>query len=230
MKWILVARNSAALVDPPRVERREITPLDPEQAKTLVEQCLDHRLGALFTVAVALGLRHGETLGLRWAEDVELDSGVLHVRQALQRRKGGIFFVVPKSKRSRRSVAMPAVVTAALKTHRVRQLEERMVAGSRWVESGLVFTTRRGTPLDPSNVTKAFHELLVSAGLPRIRIHDLRHTAATLLLAQGVSPRVIMEILGHSQISLTMDTYSHVLPALQREAAEQMDAVLGADS
>ena len=102
-----------------------------------------------------------------------------------------------------------------------------MVAGSRWVESGLVFTTRRGKPLDASNVTKAFHELLARAGLPRIRIHDLRHTAATLLLAQGVSPRVIMEVLGHSQISLTMDTYSHVLPALQREAAEQMDKALG---
>ena len=230
VKWSLVARNSAALVDPPRVERREITPLGPEQAKRLVEQCRGHRLGALFTVAVALGLRHGEALGLRWAEDVDMESGVLHVRQALQRRKGGIFFVVPKSKCSRRSVPMPAVVTAALKTHRVRQLEERMVAGRRWVESGLVFTTRRGTPLDSSNVTKAFHELLATAGLPRIRIHDLRHTAATLLLAQGVSPRDIMEILGHSQISLTMDTYSHVLPALQREAAEQMDAVLGADS
>ena len=100
------------------------------------------------------------------------------------RRKGGIFFVVPKSKRSRRSVAIPAVVQAALTAHRVRQLRERMVAGSRWVESGLVFTTRRGKPLDASNVTKAFHELLAKAGLPRIRIHDLRHTAATLLLAR----------------------------------------------
>ena len=131
VKWSLVPRNSAALVDPPLVEKREIEPLDPEQAKTLLKHCADHRLGALFTVAVSLALRHGEALGLRWVEDVELEAGVLHVRQALQRRKGGIFFVKPKSKRSRRSVAMPAVLTAALKAHRVRQLEERMVAGSR---------------------------------------------------------------------------------------------------
>ena len=179
-------------------------------------------------MAVALGLRLGEALGLRW-EDVDLEAGVLHVRQALQRLRGEIAFVEPKSKRSRRSVALPEVVTAALKAHRVRQLEERMVAGRRWEESGLVFRTCLGTALDSRNVTRAFHKLLVDAGLPRIRLHDLRHTAATLLLAQGVSPRTIMEILGHSQISLTMDTYSHVLPALLREAADLMDAVLGSD-
>ena len=226
VKWDLVARNVAALVDPPRVVKREPQPLNPEQARALLVRSADHRLGALFAVAVALGLRLGEALGLRW-EDVDLEAGVLHVRQALQRLRGEIAFVEPKSKRSRRSVALPEVVTAALKAHRVRQLEEWMVAGRRWEESGLVFRTCLVTALDPRKVTRAFHKLLVDAGLPRIRLHDLRHTAATLLLAQGVSPRTIMEVLGHSQISLTMDTYSHVLPALLREAADLMDAVLG---
>ena len=136
----------------------------------------------------------------------------------------------PKSKRSRRSVVLPGVVKTALKAHRVYQLQERLVSGSQWHESGLVFTTRQGKPLDARNVTREFHALLAKAGLPRIRFHDLRHTAATLLLAQGVSPRTIMETLGHSQISLTMDTYTHVLPALQHDAAKQMDAALGTDS
>ncbi len=229
VKWSLVARNAAALVDPPRVVKREIQPLTPAQARVLLDRSGSHRLGALFAVAVALGLRQGEALGLRWQEDVDLDEGVIHVRQALQRLKGGIAFVEPKSHRSRRSVALPAVVGTALKTHRVRQLEERLAAGRKWQESGLVFTTRIGTPLDPRNVTREFHALLADAGLPRIRFHDLRHTAATLLLAQGVSPRTIMETLGHSQISLTMDTYTHVLPSLQREAAERMDQVLAVD-
>jgi integrase len=121
---------------------------------------------------------------------------------------------------------MPAVVVNALKSHRTRQLEERMAAGSAWEDSGLVFTSPIGTPLDPRNVTREFHALLGSAKLPAVRFHDLRHTAATLLLAQGVDPRTIMETLGHSQISLTLNTYSHVLPALQAEAAKKIDAVL----
>ena len=131
---------------------------------------------------------------------------------------------------ARRSLVLPEVAKSALKAHRVRQLEERLVAGSRWKESGLVFTTRLGTPLDSRNVSREFHRLLREAGLPSIRLHDLRHTAATLLLAQGVAPRTIMEILGHSQVSLTLNTYSHVLPGLKRDAARKMDAALSSDS
>lgn len=132
----------------------------------------------------------------------------------------------PKSVRSRRTVRMPSVVVSALRSHRTRQLEDRMAAGIEWTDSGLVFTSPIGTALDPRNVTREFRGLLESASLPAIRFHDLRHTAATLLLAQGVDPRTIMETLGHSQISLTMNTYSHVLPALQANAAARMDAVL----
>ena len=121
---------------------------------------------------------------------------------------------------------MPQVLVSALKSHRKGQLEERLAAGKAWTDSGLVFTSPLGTPLDPRNVTREFRALLETADLPRVRFHDLRHTAATLLLAQGVDPRTIMETLGHSQISLTMNTYSHVLPALQAEAAAKMDAIL----
>jgi integrase len=123
-------------------------------------------------------------------------------------------------------VTLPQIATTALRVHSRRQKEERLLAGSRWRENGFVFTTRVGTPLDPWAVIKAFKALLLAAGLPSIRFHDLRHTAATLLLAQGVDPRTIMETLGHSQISLTLNTYSHVLPAMQRDAAEKMNRLL----
>jgi len=138
-----------------------------------------------------------------------------------------IRFVEPKSARSRRTIRMPQIVVSALKAHRKRQLEKRMELGRAWEDSGLVFTSPTGTPLDPRNASREFHAMLTAApDVPRIRFHDLWHTAATLLLAQGVDPRTIMETLGHSQISLTLNTYSHVLPALQHDAAAKIDAIL----
>ena len=135
-------------------------------------------------------------------------------------------FTELKSVRSRRTIMLPAVVTVALKAKRVRQLEERLAAGGEWEDTGLVFTTPIGTPVDPRNATRLFHALLVAADLRPVRFHDLRHTAATLLLAQGVDHRTIMETLGHSQVSFTLNTYTHVLPTLQRDAAARMDAIL----
>ena len=131
-----------------------------------------------------------------------------------------------QSARSRRKIALPAIATAALRAHRVSQLEARLAAGGRWQDNGFAFTTTVGTPQDPRNVTRQFKMLLRTAKLPNIRLHDLRHSCATLLLAQGVNPRVVMETLGHSQVSLTLNTYSHVLPALQEEAASKINAVL----
>lgn len=225
LRWGVVSRNVAALVEAPRVVRHEIHPLHPDQARSLLSAARSNRLGALFTVAIALGLRQGEALGLQW-DAVDLNAGTLHVRKSLQRVDGTWRLVEPKSSRSRRSVAMPDVVRTALTSHRVSQLQERLLAGARWQESGFVFTTRIGTPIEPSNLTKTFQALLVKAGLPHVRFHDLRHTAATFLLAQGVDARTIMETLGHSQISLTMNTYSHVLPTLQRDAAKRMNQLL----
>ena len=226
VRWELVPRNVAALTDPPQHCPREIQPLNPEQASALLAAVDGHRLEALFTVAVGLGLRQGEALGLCW-DAVDLDAGLLSVRRTLERAGVVPRFGRPKTARSRRTMTMPGIVAAALRKHRTRQLEERLAVGARWKDSGLVFTTSTGTAVDKSGLCRTFKGILRAAGLPNIRYHDLRHTAATLLLAQGVAPRTIMETLGHSQISLTMNTYAHVVPALQREAAAKMDAILG---
>lgn len=222
MKWGDVHRNVATLVDVPQPESKHYTWLDPEQARQLLNALQDDRLEALYTVAVSLGLRQGEALGLRW-QDVDMDAGTLKVNVQLQRMDGQLQLVPTKTAKSRRTVPMPNVVIDALRRHKVRQLEERLSAGEMWTDAGLVFTTMIGTPIDARNVVRHFHETLELAGLPRIRFHDLRHTAASLLLVQGVEPRVIMETLGHSQISLTMNTYSHVMPAMQQVAADRID-------
>src|SRR5204863_2661158 len=134
--------------------------------------------------------------------------------------------VEPKTARSRRTIAMPPSVVATLREHRRRQDAERKTAGEHWSESEFVFTGRGGAPLDGSAISKQFHRLLERAGLEQRRFHDLRHSCATLLLAQGVSPRVVMDVLGHSQIGLTMNTYAHVIPELRREAADRMESVI----
>lgn len=226
VKWGLVSRNVATLVDGPRVPHHDIQPLSPDEARRLLEVVAPHRLGALFSVALAVGLRQGEALGLRW-EDVDLEEGTLAVRKTLQRIDGKFVLVEPKTVRSRRTIALPSAAVDALRRHRARQMEDRLMAGSMWKDDwGLVFTTATGRPLQGTNVTRTFQQLLAKAALRRQRFHDLRHSCASLLLAQGVHPRVVMETLGHSQIGLTMNTYSHVLPPLQREAAVRMDEVL----
>lgn len=227
MKWGLVSRNVATLVDPPRSAKKPVTPLTPEQARAFITYTADDRLGPLFHVAIASGLRQGELFGLRW-EDVDLDAGVLWVRHALQRVDGALTLVEPKTALSRRAVTLPASAVAALRVQKDRQTFERAAAGELWQEGGYVFTSSVGTPLNPSNVAKRLHALLETAGLPHQRFHDLRHCAASLLLAGGVAPRTIMGILGHSQISLTMNTYAHLSPALERDAARALDAVLNA--
>jgi len=199
--------------------------LSPEQANEFLESSKRDRLYPFFTLLIASGLRLGEALGVQW-RDVDLAKGELRVRQALQRQGNELKFVEPKSERSRRLVSLPAFAIEALKSHQSAQQGEQLLAGSKWVESGLVFTSTIGTPLDERNVRRVFKALLKDADLPPMRLHDLRHTTATLLLAQGVHPRVVMETLGHSQISLTLDTYSHVLPGLQADAAKRMQEAL----
>jgi len=225
LKWGHVQRNVATLVDAPRVERREVAPLTVGEARKLLNQVESDRIGALYSVALAVGLRKGEALGLRW-EDVDLEAGTVRIVAALQRVGGRLQLVEPKSKRSRRTVSVPNSVLESLRRHRTRQLEERVFAGAKWQEHGLVFTTTIGTPIDPRNVTRHFRSVIRKAGLPAKRFHDLRHTCASLLLAQNVHARVVMEMLGHSQIQLTLDTYSHVVPSLQRDAADLMDGIL----
>ena len=223
-KWGLVPRNVAALVAAPKVERQQASSMTLDQARRLLEAASGDRLEGLYCVALALGLRQGEALGLRW-RDVDLEHRTLRVDHALQRIEGRLVLTPTKTDRSRRTVAMPATVVEALRRHRAHQREERLAAGGRWPESDFVFTTIVGTPCDPDNLRRSFRALLKRAALPHFRFHDLRHSAASLLLAQGVAARVVMETLGHSRISVTLDTYSHVTPELQREAATAMDRV-----
>ena len=228
VRWGAAGRNAAALTDPPHAVRAEPPMLSPADARKLLDVVRGDRLEALYAVAIACGLREGEAFALRW-EDVDLDGGTLTVRHALLRMKGRLELAEPKTARSRRTIALPGSVVSVLRTHRTRQREERLAAGEDWQGEqwgGLVFATRIGTPLHRADVLYAFRKHLKAAGLPQLRFHDLRHACASLLLAQGVHPRVVMETLGHSTIGLTMDVYSHVLPTLQREAAESMDAVL----
>jgi integrase len=225
LKWNLVARNVAALVDAPRTTRREVEPFTVEEIPRLLDAFEGERLSALYLLALTHGLRQGEALGLRWA-DVDLADKTLRVRHALQWIDGAPQFVETKTKQSNRGIALSEHVVKALKSHRKTQLEDRMKAGDRWTDHALVFATRTGGPLDGINVTRDFKRMLKKAGLPIRRFHDLRHTTASLLLHQRVHPRVVMDLLGHSEIRVTMDLYSHVAPVLQREAADEMDALL----
>jgi integrase len=224
VKWNLIARNPATLIDPPRVEQKQVEALSTTHALAIVEAFRGHRMKALITVALAVGLRQGEALGLRW-HDLDLDAATLTVRYQVQRIDGEWQFTEPKSKRSRRKLALPTFVVVALRAHRTRQLEERLAAGASWQDWNLVFPSAVGTPYDGTNVTHEFQTRLAAAGLPRMRFHDLRHGAATLLKSKGVDLRDIMEILGHSQISLTANLYTHIAPELMREAAAKMDAI-----
>ncbi|MCC7020680.1 MAG: site-specific integrase [Ardenticatenales bacterium] len=224
MKWGVVSRNVATLVTPPKVERFRVEPLTAEEALAILQVVKPHRLEALYTLLLGSGLRLGEALGLRW-EDVDLAQGKLTVRFALQRIDGTHKLVAPKSRSSRRTVALPQFVLHALQRHRERQELERLI----WTDTnalGLVFTTLAGRPLDGPAANSTFKRLLKSADLRPLRLHDLRHGYASLLLAKGVHARVVMELLGHSQISLTLDTYSHVIPALQHEAVDRLDELL----
>lgn len=221
-----IRRNVAALVQPPSVQREEIRPLSAEQARAVIAAASGQRNAARWTVALALGLRQGEALGLAW-DAIDLDAGTLTVRQALQRQPGGgLALVPPKSRAGRRVVYMPAQLIDALRAQRASQLADRLAAGSMWTDSGLVFTGATGKPLDPRADHRRWQQLLRQAGVPRARLHDARHTAATLLLAQGVPARVVMEILGHSQITLTLGTYTHVVPELARDAADRIGQAL----
>jgi integrase len=179
--------------------------------------CEDH-LCVLWVLALHTGLRRGELLGLRWG-DVDLDRAVLQVRRSLVQSGGVMGFQEPKTSSGRRTIALDAPCVVGLREHRARQAEQRLRMGPLWQDHDQVFATELGTPLQPSNVDRRFRALLTKAGVPRIPFHGLRHTHATLLMKHGVHPKVASERLGHANITLTLSTYSHVLPQMQEEAA-----------
>jgi integrase len=229
VKWSLIARNPAALTDPPRRETQRVIPLKPDEARAALAAARGHRLEALISVGLFLGLRQGEILGLRWV-DIDLDVGTLAVTQALQRIDGKLIVKAPKTKKSRRRLTLPASVVAALRAHRDRQAFERQAIGTHWQETGFVFTTTIGTPLDPRNVLRVWHGILAAAGVPRRSFHVTRHTAVSLLIAEGIPLKIIQEVLGHSLLSTTADIYGHLFPQAFTEAAEAMERALGTGS
>jgi integrase len=217
-KYGLVARNAAALADPPHVAHREVGSLAPGQIKQLLA-VLDHDpMRAPIVLALASGLRSGEIRGLQW-RDVYWDGATVAVRRTVQRIDGAFVVMEPKTARSRRTLPLPLIALNALRLH--RELADEMP-----ISSPYVFSQANGQPLHATTLWRAFQRALHAAGLPPMPFHALRHTAASLLLAEGIQPRVVMELLGHSTIRLTMDTYSHVMPALERDAADRMDRVL----
>lgn len=225
VRWGLLVRNPAAQVDPPRKSDQEMATWSAPQARRFIEAVADDRLRAMWVLLCSTGMRRGEVLGLRW-DDVDLDAGRIAVQRALVEVSGyDLRLSDPKSARARRSVRLDAHTTAALARHRRRQLEERMAhgLGSR---AELVFTRPDGSQLQPQRVSRSFQSLARRAELPSIRLHDLRHTAATLALAAGIHPKVVSERLGHSTIQLTLDTYSHVVEGIHEAAADQLGDVL----
>lgn len=226
VKWNLLARNPCEGAKAPRPQRTEMNVLTPEQVRTFLNATVNHPAHALYTLAVTSGMRAGELLGLQWG-DVDLDAGHLTIQRALQQQNSaGLVFVTPKTTRSRRRIILSQRAIDALRAHRDRQTFHRKQLGAEWRDLDLVFPGPFGGPIDPSWSRQVFYAALVAAKMPRIRFHDLRHTAATLALKQGVHPKVVSDMLGHSTVGLTLDTYSHLLPAMHQQAAVAMDAIL----
>ena len=228
VRWGKVPRNVAQLVEPPPSAPPEINPLSVEEARALLSACRGDRLEARWVIGLSLGLRQSEALGLWW-EDVDLDTGIIHVRRQLTRPGGpgdGLTFGPLKTAKSRRVLALPGPLLDLLKQHRGSQQREQDIALNQWRDRRLVFATPLGTPIDHRNDARTFKALCDRAGIRRARVHDLRHTAATLLIAQGQHPRVIMQVLGHSQIAVTMNVYGHVLAETMRDAATAVTTAL----
>lgn len=222
----LIPRNATEAVKPPQVRKEEIRPLTAEQVKILFEAVRGDRLETLYILAFHTGLRQGELLGLKWG-DVDVEAGTLQVRRTLTTAKGGPELRAPKTKSTRRTVKLSPTALEALRSHLERQLREINQAGDLWRENGLIFASQSGEPLKRHYITThLFKPLPKRARLPQIRFHDLRHTCATLLLIKNVNPKVVSEMLGHSSIAITLDTYSHVLPNMQSEAAIAMEDAL----
>jgi integrase len=224
-RWGLVPQNVAALVNPPRIPKREMRTLNPREVRRFLEVVQGDRLEALYVLAMTTGMRLGELLALRWS-DVELSTCRVSVRGTLTRGEQGLIVTEPKTGRGR-VVLVASTAVAALRQHLATQSDERRRAGPLWAGLDFVFTNELGRPLDPSNVRlRSFRPALERAGLPRIRLHDLRHTAATLMLGEGIHPKVVSEMLGHSQIGITLDLYSHVTPPMQQVAVDAIERVL----
>ena len=227
VRWQILARNPADAVEPPKPPAREMTALSEEHTAALLSVAKATRQHLPILLAVSTGLRRGEVLGLRW-DDVDLEQGSLTVRQCLQRTRGGLSFVPPKTQRSRRTVALPAFAVERLVQYRGEQAEEILRLGPAYQDDDLVIAREDGSPWSPDAFSKAFRALARKADLPRMTFHCLRHTHASQLCKAGVHVKVISERLGHSTVGITLDLYSHLLPGMDEDAAQRIDTALGA--
>lgn len=226
VKWRLIPHNPANAVDAPRPNPPEMQTWTAEQARAFLVGTASDDLAALYVLALHTGMRRGELLGLKWG-DIDVERGTLAVRRTLVKGPGGLTFGTPKTSAGKRSIALPGPCVAALRSHRAAQAARRLQLGPAWQDGGMVFDRGEGSPLPPTTLGYAFQHWRKVLELPRIRFHDLRHTAATLMLANGEHPKIVQERLGHSDISMTLNRYSHVSMDMQREAADRLAALLG---
>lgn len=226
VRWHMVPRNVCEAVSAPRPSSEEMQTLSPDQVLALLDTVRGDRLEALYTVAVTAGLRQGEILALRW-DDVDLEAATVSVRRTLTKNGTALLTGDTKTGKSRRTISLTDAAVTALREHLQRQVEEMERLGDLYTDHGLVFTTEAGTLINPTNLRKrSFAKLLKHANLPQIRFHDLRHTCATLLFSKGVHPKNVQELLGHANVAITLDTYSHVIPGMGDQTARAMEEVL----
>jgi len=229
IKWGILLHNACDAISPPKPQRREMKAMDTDDVEKFLRVAAGSKYGPVYFLAIYTGLRRSELLGLRWSA-VDVDAKTISVTETLQYINGiGLTILEPKTARSRRMVTLPPSAVALLSGLKVKQKAEIMEFGLEWSESKYVFSQADGSPFYPNLVTRAFSQLVEEAGIPRLRLHDLRHTHATLMLKQGVNPKIVSERLGHASVTITLDTYSHVLPGLQEQAALQFEESLNGD-
>lgn len=229
VKWGLVQHNPVCLVDLPKQPKKEMVALTPAQAAQFMGAIVYSKWKPLFSLLLASGMRPGEALGLKWG-DIDFDSGRVQIQRALSRTKAGWSLVEPKTSRSRRSVPLPASVIDDLREHQALAMSVAH-KDKEFTDHGLVFANDKGEPPCVRSINnRHFKPILLASNLPIIRIYDLRHTCATLLLSAGINPKIVAERLGHASITLTLDTYSHVLPDMQTAATDKLEAMLFGES
>jgi len=232
VRWRRIQRNPADSADPPAVRQTEANEMKTwtgEQLKTFFETMRADRLFPLWRTVAMTGLRRGEALGLRW-RDVDLEGASIAVRQALVTAGYEVRFSEPKTRRGRRALPLDAETVAILTEWRKAQKAERLKWGPAWTNTGLVFTRENGVAWHPDRITKLFEYAVKRSGLPRIRLHDLRHTHATLALAAGINPKTVSDRLGHASVAFTLDVYSHSIPAVAQDAADRIAALVSGAS